>query len=285
MSTERVRVGGIAVELSKTDKILFPDDKIAKGELVSYYRDIAGRMLPYLRGRPLAMLRQPDGITGERIFQKNVPEYFPDWITRVRVEKEDGALQQVVCDRAATLVYLANQACIEPHVFLSRTDRLDHPDHMVFDLDPPDERHFDAARWGALLLREFLEDELGLVPFVKTSGGKGLHVHVPLDRRTDFDTVRGIARAVAELLADRHPDRLTTEQRKDKRGERLFVDYLRNAYAQTVVAPYSVRARPAAPVATPLHWDEVEDDRLRPDAFTLRTLPKRLEHTSDPWAG
>lgn len=277
------RAGG--VELSNTGKVLFPDDGVTKGDLIAYYRDVADVMVPYLRERPLAMARYPDGIAGERIFQKNVPGHFPDWVTRVRVSKQGGEVLHAVCDRPATLVYLANQACIEPHVFLSRIDRLDHPDQMVFDLDPPGPGRFGDARRAALDLRELLEGELGLTAFPRTTGGKGVHVHVPLDRRSGFDDVREVARAIAGLLAAAHPDRMTTEQRRDKRGDRLFLDTLRNAYAQTVIAPYSVRARPGAHVSTPLTWDEVEDDTLAPDRFTMRTVRERLAGTGEAWAG
>ena len=224
------------------------------------------------------MERYPDGIDGQRIFQKDVPDYFPDWIERAKVHKEGGSLQQVVCDQAATLVYLANQACITPHVFLSRADRLDHPDQLIFDLDPAGD-DFEEARLAALALRDLLR-ELELPSFAKTTGGKGLHLTVPLDRRADFDTVRGFARDVADLLAARQPDRLTTEQRKDKRKGRLYLDAMRNAYAQTAVPPYAARARPSATVATPLDWSEVEDRSLRPSSFTIASA---LERTGDPW--
>ena len=284
--TEAVRVSGITVELSNTSKTLFPDDQVTKGDLVGYYRDIAARMLPYLRDRPLSMERYPDGITGERIVQKNVPRYFPDWIARTRVKKQGGTLVQVICDRPATLVYLANQACIEMHAFLSRTGALDRADQLIFDLDPPDDHRFDQVKHLALGLRDLL-DELGLTAFVKTTGGRGLHVHVPLDARDDFDTVRRFARQASDVLAAREPDILTTEQRKDSRGDRVYSDVMRNAYAQTAVAPYSVRARPGAPVATPLDWAELQDASLTPHQFTLRTVGGRLDRlgASDPWAG
>jgi bifunctional non-homologous end joining protein LigD len=280
-----VTVGGISVALSSTDKIFYPGDKITKGDVIEYYRAVADRMLPYLRDRPVTMARYPDGITGHRIFQKNVPDYFPDWVTRAEVRKQDGTLRHVIADKPATLVYLANQACIELHVFLSRIDHPDQPDQLVFDLDPPDAGGFDAARRGALWLKSLLTDELGVTPFVKTTGGKGLHVHVPLSRQEGFDEVRGFASAAAAVLAARHPDAMTTEQRKDKRGDRVYLDMMRNAYAQTVIAAYAVRARPGAGVATPLHWDEVTDPALQPGAFTLRTIPGRLDGTDDPWAG
>jgi bifunctional non-homologous end joining protein LigD len=242
-------------------------------------------MVPYLRDRPLAMARHPDGIDAERIFQKNVPDYFPDWVKRVKVPKQNGEVLHAVCENAATLVYLANQACVEPHIFLSRIDRLDEPDQMVFDLDPPDPSRFADARRAALELRRLLENKLELTTFVRTTGGKGLHVHVPLDRGAAYDDVREVARQIAEFLAAAHPDEMTVEQRKDKRGDRLFLDMMRNAYAQTVVAPLSVRARPGAHVATPLHWEEVEDPKLTPDRFTMPSVVKRLEEIEDPWSG
>jgi len=162
-----------------------------------------------------------------------------------------------------------------------------HPDQLIFDLDPPDADHFGDARTAALRLRELLADELGLTPFVKTTGGKGLHVQVALGAEDDFETVRGFARQAARLLALRNPDLATTEQRKDKRARHLYVDVMRNAYAQTAVAPYVVRARPGAPVAVPLHWDEVADSDLEPGRFTLRTVRRRLDEldqAADPWA-
>jgi bifunctional non-homologous end joining protein LigD len=282
MSDKRsVKVGRRTVEVSNPDKVLYPDDGITKGDLVDYYRRVAEFMLPHLRDRPVAMERYPDGIDGQRIFQKDVPDHFPDWIDRVKVEKEGGELQQVVCEGAATLAYLANQACITPHVWLSRADRPDHPDQLIFDLDPAGD-DFEEARVAALWLRSLLE-ELELPSYAKTTGGKGIHLTVPLDRRADFDTVRGFARDVAEELARRHPDRLTTEQRKDKRKGRLYLDAMRNAYAQTAVPPYAVRARPGATVAAPLDWSEVEDGSLRPSRFTISSILDRLEQADDPW--
>jgi bifunctional non-homologous end joining protein LigD len=280
-----VTASGVTVKLTNQGKVLFPGDGITKGELVEYYAQVAERMLPYLRDRPIAMARYPDGITRQRIFQKNPADYFPDWITTVEVEKQDGTLRHVVCDRAATLLYLANQACIELHVFLSRTPSLDRPDQIVIDFDPADADGFGDARRCALWLRALFEDELSLTCYVKTTGGKGLHVHVPLNRREDFEVARGFAREAAEVLAARHPDVITTEQRKEARGGRVYADVMRNAYAQTAVAPYSVRARPGGPVATPLHWAEVEDEGLSPGRFTLRTIAGRLAGTPDPWAG
>jgi bifunctional non-homologous end joining protein LigD len=287
MTADTVRVGRITVGLSHTGKVLFPDAGITKGDLVAYYQHAAGAMLPWLRDRPVAMRRYPDGITTAGIMQKNVPGYFPDWITRAGIRKQGGSLEQVICDKPATIVYLANQACIELHAFLSTLDRIGNPDQLIFDLDPPDADRFGDVRSAALLLRDLLEDKLGLAAFLKTTGGKGLHVHVPLDARAGFDAARGFAQDVAALLAAGNPGLVTTEQRKDKRGTLVYLDMMRNAYAQLAVAPYSVRARPGAPVATPLSWDEL-DDKLRPGQFTIRTVPDRVSGRSrgdDPWAG
>ncbi len=288
MTGEKLRVGRITIELSNPGKVLFPGDGITKGDLAEYYRGVAGLMLPLLRDRPVSMTRFPDGIAAPGIVQKNVPGYFPEWITRARVRKEGGSLQQVICDKPATLVYLASQACIELHAFLSRLGHIREPDQLIFDLDPPDDHRFDDVRVCALRLRGLLAGELGLPAFVKTTGGKGLHVHVPLNPSEDFDAVREFARQVAGLLAARNPGLVTTEQRKDKRGSRIYADIMRNAYAQLAVAPYSVRARPGARVATPLDWDEVEDQGLSPGRFTLRTLPDRVRGggpAAGPWAG
>jgi bifunctional non-homologous end joining protein LigD len=282
---EQVTTGGITVTLSRPEKILFPEDGVTKGDLIAYYERVAGPMLASLRDRPIMMARYPDGITGPRLVQKNVPGYFPDWISRVTVPKQDGVVEQVICDKPATLVYLANQACIEVHAFLSRADKLDFPDQLIVDLDPPDDEHFPDVRRAAQWTRELLDRDLGLRSYVRTTGGRGLHVVVPLDRRAGFDTVRDFAHKAARVLAARHPDVLTAEQRKGKRGNRVYLDMGRNAYAQTAVASYAVRARPGATVATPLHWDEVADAALTPHRFTIRSVPDRLESAPDPWGG
>jgi len=279
-----VRVGGIPVQLSHLDKVFFPDEGITKGDLVEYYRQMAPRILPFLRDRPLVMGRYPDGIAGHAIVQKNAPGYFPDWVSRAEVGKKDGTVRHVIGDKAATLVYLANQGCIELHSFLSRLEALERPDQLVFDLDPPDEAGFGLACQTALELRELLARELELSGYVKTTGGKGLHVHVPLRPEHDFDTVRDLARDVAGLLATQSPRQLTIDQRKDQRGQRLYLDVMRNGYAQMAVAPFSVRARPGATVATPLHWAEVEAGQLTPRDFTVRTIAGRLAGRDDPWA-
>jgi bifunctional non-homologous end joining protein LigD len=279
--TER-RVGRRTVTVTHPDKVMFPDDGITKAELVDYYVEVAAVMIPHIRDRPLTQQRFPDGIDGGTFWHKQIPGYFPSWVPRVGVRTEKGPQEQILCNEAATLAYLANQNCITPHVWLSRADRLHQPDQIIVDLDPPGD-DFEPVRQGALLTKAILED-IGLVPFVKTTGSKGLHVAAPLRRGTDFEDVREFSRALAGVLAARD-ERLTTEVRKDKRRGRVFVDVGRNAYGQTAVPPYAVRARPGAPVATPLDWEEVRDRRLSPRRYTLRNLGRRLSRDGDPWKG
>ncbi len=196
------------------------------------------------------------------------------------MEKSGGEVNHVVCDKKATLVYLANQACITPHIWLSKADKLRKPDQLVFDLDP--EGGVEQLQFAARALRD-LFGELSLKAFVKTTGSRGLHLAVPLRRGQDFDEVRHFARGVAALAAHRHPDRLTTEVRKNKREGRLFLDTARNAYAQTIVCPYAVRARPGAPVAAPLDWPETLGKGFDPRRFTIRNVFRRLSQKEDPW--
>jgi bifunctional non-homologous end joining protein LigD len=261
--------------------VLFPRDGITKAQLARYYERIAPYILPHLRDRPISLERHPDGIDGFSFIQKDVSGHFPAWIRTEVVEKEGGTLRQVIADRVETLAYLANQGCITPHVWLSRADRPRRPDRLVFDFDPPragnaDVRH--VTREAASLLVE-----LGLVPFAMTSGSRGFHLHVPLDRSLDFDDVRTFARDVARLLRGRRPDLLTVESRKDKRRGRIFIDVLRNGYAQTSVAPYAVRARDGAPVATPVDLSELTRSELHPQRYTLRNIFRRLARKVDPW--
>jgi bifunctional non-homologous end joining protein LigD len=281
--SDSISVDGHEITLSKRAKVLFPKSGQTKGDLIDYYHRIAEVALPHWRGRPLSMHRFPDGIDGDQFFQKDAPDYFPDWIERAKLPKEHGSVSYVVASNAATLVYLANQACITPHIGLSRVDRIAAPDRLIFDLDPSDDQFAkvqDAARRVRALL-----DELGLEAFVQTTGSRGLHVVVPLDRSADFDQVRTFARDVAGRLAGQHPDTLTDEQRKQARGDRVFLDYLRNAYGQTAVAPYAVRAIVGAPIATPVTWSEALAEEMSPRKYTMANIFRRLGQTDDPWAG
>lgn len=282
---EVLRIGGHEIPFSSPDKLLFPEDGISKGELADYYRRVAPTMLPHVRGRPISMQRFPDGIGDKGFYHKQAPDYFPDWITTTLIEvKEDGEIQpQAVIEDAATLVYLVQQNIITPHTWLSRADKIDFPDKLVFDLDPPGD-DFSMACRAAPWVRAALEGR-GLAAYVMTSGSRGLHVVAPLDRSRDFDAVRDFAKTVAGELAEEHPDELTTELSKAERDGRLFIDYLRNGYAATSVPPYAVRPRPGAPVATPLHWEELDERDIHARKYTLRNLFERLDKTGDPWKG
>ena len=281
MGTTTVNAGSRFVTVSRPDKVLFPRDGITKLDLAEYYATVGPAMLPHLAGRPLAAERYPDGLTGEHFLQKRAASGTPGWVTTATVDKQGGRLRQIVCDDVATLVWLADQACITPHVWLSRTDRPRHPDQLIFDLDPG-EGGFASARRAALRLRGVL-DELGLPSHARTTGGRGIHVLVPLDRAADFAAVRAFARSIADLLARRDPQHLTTAVRKQRRRGRLLIDVMRNAYAQHVAAPYAVRARDGAPVAVPLHWSEVESRSLGPEAFGMKAAVERLRDSRDPW--
>jgi len=275
-----IRAGRRRLEISRPDKVLVAPD-ITKADLARYYERVAEAMLPHLARRPLNYERFPDGIDGQRIFQQHASGHFPDWIRRVSVPARNGTVEHVVASDAATLVYLAGQACITFHRWLSRSDSLDRPDLLVIDLDPS--VHKPAAVRRAALSFGALLRELELEPWAMTTGSRGYHVVVPLQRRTDFDAVRAFARHLGELAAAREPRTFTTEQRKAKREDKILIDIQRNAYAHTAVAPYSVRPRPGAPVATPLHWEELEESSTRADRWTIDAVLRRLERDGDPW--
>ncbi|MFD0265791.1 non-homologous end-joining DNA ligase [Streptomyces sp. NPDC127106] len=282
-ATKDVRVGGHTVEVSRPGKLLFPGDGFTKADLVDYYHRLAGRMLPHLPGRPLVSERHPDGIDGSGFLQKDVPDHFPGWLARVELPKADGTVTYALCEDTASLLYLAGQACVTLHRWLSRADRPDHPDRLVFDLDPPGRGDdFGAVRRAAQRLHALLE-ELQLPSLPMTTGSRGLHFVVPLLRREPFDEVRALAREVAEVLAERYADELTTAPRKRDRGGRLYLDVQRNAYGQTAVAPYAVRARPGAPVAAPVDWEELDDPELTARRWTLTDADRLLDR--DPWQG
>ncbi len=268
-----------AIKFSHREKVLFPETGITKGDLIEHYRAVAERMLPHVKDRPMAVARYPDGIDAASFFQQSAPPHTPSWVKRVTVPKQDGEITHLLCQDERTLAYLANQAAVVLHAWLSRVDRPDRPDQLLFDLDPPD--GFDQARHAALALHDVLRD-LGLPSLVKTTGGRGLHISVPVARRYDADELRDFARGVCSILESREPDLYTSEVRKNKRVGRLFLDISRNAYAQLAVAPYSVRATADARVATPLDWSELGDTTLSPSRFTLRTMAQRLAE-ADPW--
>ncbi len=268
--------------ITHPEKVLFPDDGITKGELAAYYEAVAPMMVPHIRARPVTMERYPSGIAAEGFIQKDVSKGFPAWLERVAVPKKGGTVHHPLVTSSRSLLWLANQNSITPHVWTSRAPDLYHPDICVFDLDPAGD-DLDMLRTAALALRDLLI-ELGLPTWVKTSGSKGFHIVVPLDRKADFGEVSRFAHSVGALLVKRDPDHLTQEFSKVERGGRIFVDTGRNAYSATFAAAYAVRAKTGAPVSAPVTWDEIEGGMVGPQTFTLRTMAARVAEVGDLWS-
>jgi len=279
--------GRYSFEASNEDKELFPEAGITKGELIDYYTEMAQYMLPHTRDRALSMQRFPEGIDEGGFYQKNAADYFPSWIQTATLSKHEGGTTDApIAHTGAALAWLANQAMITPHLWLSRVDRPDIPDRMLFDLDPSGKRFTEVVD-AALALHDFCREELNLPSFVMTTGSRGMHVVIPLRRERPFDEVRVMAMRICDAVAERHPERFTTEQRKNRREGRLYLDATRNAYGMHSVAPYGVRAIPGAPVAAPLTWEEVRKRRhsLHADTYTVRNIRRRLAKREDPWKG
>ena len=268
--------------ITHPDKLLFPADGITKGELARYYESVQAVLLPHLRGRPVTLERFPAGIAQKGFIQKDVGRGAPDWLERVEVPKKGGKTTYALVNDERALLWLANLNTITPHVWVSRVPELDSPDLCVFDLDPSREDD-GALRDAALLVRAVL-DELGLASAIKTSGSKGFHIVVPLDRTANYDSVWRFSHAVGAALVKRHPDVFTQEFSKADRGGRILIDTGRNGYGATFAAAYAVRARPGAPVSMPCTWDEVARGSALPRTFTLRNVPARLAESGDAWA-
>jgi bifunctional non-homologous end joining protein LigD len=271
------------IELSNEGKLLFPETKITKGNLITYYESLAPYMVPLITNHPIAMQRFPDGITHEGFYQKEIGEYFPDWVERKTITHthSEHKTTYVVCNNTATAVYLANQAVITLHHWLSTIDDLVHPDRMIFDLDPLNVTWTELTK-TALILKKVLE-EYKLKPFVMTTGSRGLHVTVPLKQKLTFKKVRLFAQHIAQQVVEKHPALVTLEIRKEKRKNKIFIDTLRNQWAQHAVVPYSVRAIEGAPVATPLFWHELENKKLHAQYFTITNVLKKVIRDGNPW--
>ena len=269
--------------ITHPEKVLFPDEGITKAELAAYYESVAAVMVPHIRGRPVTLERYPAGIGGKGFWQKDVSKGFPEWLERVEVPKKDGTVHHPLINDIRSLLWMANQNTITPHVWVSRVPALTSPDVCVFDLDPSRDDEPDVLRGAALALRDLL-DELGLPSWVKTSGSKGFHIAVPLDGSSKTGDVARFAHTTGALLVARDPQRLTQEFSKADRGGRILVDTGRNGYSATFAAAYAVRARPGAPVSAPCTWEEVAGGVVGPRTFTLRTVQKRLAQVGDLWA-
>jgi bifunctional non-homologous end joining protein LigD len=273
------------VRLTSPERVLYPEQGITKREMAEYYVAVAPFMLPQVAGRPLTLIRCPGGRQKECFVQRRAGPGIPRAVRRVEVEDEEGEpVTFLAAGDLRAILSLVQLGVLEFHVWNARADRLDRPDRMMLDLDPDPELPFSATVEAALSLRARLA-ELGLESFVKTTGGKGLHLVAPLVRRSTWEEVRDFARALAEEMARAEPDRFLAEASRARRSGRIYLDYLRNGYAASAVAPYSTRARAGAPVSFPLEWGELNDS-LRPTDFDVRTVPSLLKRRArDPWAG
>jgi bifunctional non-homologous end joining protein LigD len=268
------------MEVTHPDRVVFPDDGITKGEVVAYYQFVADRMLPFIAGRALSVERFPQGIGGKGFMQKNAPDHYPeDLVGRHEVPKEGGGTTiYPVVDSAEGVAYFANFGVITFHVPSVLIEDEEHPDWVIWDLDPPPDR-VDLVREAAAALRSILEDH-GIPTYPLASGSKGYHLRARLEPTLDIEDVAGLARGIAALAEAAHPDLMTVAFRKADRGDRVFVDWLRNSGRSTSVVPWSLRPRPGAPVAAPLSWEELAS--VAPDGIRLRTVDERLG--ADPWA-
>ena len=263
------------VTISRPDKVLWPDPGLTKQDLADHLAAVADDMLPWLRDRPLTIVRAPDGVEGQRFYQKAAPKHAPPWIQTVRIPAPSAGrdVDYVVCQDAPTLRWLGNQAVLEFHAAPVRRDRLDRPDLLVVDLDPPDDG-FDAAVEVAFLVLEVLDD-LGMPTGIKTTGGKGLHLVSPIERRGNQERLRAAATRLTEIVADRRPDLVTDSFRKAGRKGRVLLDPSRNGVGATIVAPYSPRLRADATVSFPVALEELSS--VRPTDFTVRTARDLLD--------
>ena len=265
------------VEISNAERIVFPERKATKAAVARHYAAVAKRMLPQVEGRPLALVRCPEGTTGECFFQKHWVGTLPDALSSVMIEQSDGHTRPyVVVDDVSGLVTLAQWGVIEVHPWGARADDPERPDRIIFDVDPGPGVRWTAVRQAALDLRRLLTS-LGLVPFLKTSGGKGLHIVVPIERRVSWEVASGFSRAVAERLANEQPERYLSKAAKAARKGKIFIDWLRNSRGATAVAPWSLRARAEAGVSVPITWRALSTLRAG-DQYQLGKLP-----TGDAW--
>jgi bifunctional non-homologous end joining protein LigD len=273
------------LRLTRLEKVFWPEEGYTKGDLIHYYRSVADAMLPYLRDRPLVLTRYPDGIAGKSFYQKNAPGHAPDWIQTETIwsESSERDIEYFIVQEPESLVFMANLGAILLHVWSSRLATIEHPDWCILDLDPKDAPFRDVVA-VARAVHE-LCDAIGMPNFVKTSGSTGLHVLLPLGRQVSYDQSRLIGELISRVVVREHPGISTIDRVIKKRGGKVYLDYMQNGHGQLLVAPFSVRPLPGAPVSTPLHWNEV-DQELRLSDWTIETVPRRLaRQKKDPWAG
>ncbi|MGE5399125.1 MAG: non-homologous end-joining DNA ligase [Ignavibacteriales bacterium] len=270
--------------LTNLNKIFWPEEGYTKGDLINYYKKIGNYILPYLKDRPQSLLRHPNGIDGESFFQKDMSDTAPGWLNTVKFQNDSNSreVNYLICTGRDSLLYMVNLGCIEINPWFSRVKKIENPDYMVIDLDPED-IPFEKVVETALVVKEVM-DEAKANCFCKTSGATGLHIYVPLNAKYDYEIAKEFAHLVARIVHKKLPEITSLERNPEKRKGKVYLDYLQNRIGQTLAAPYSVRPRPGATVATPLEWDEVNKN-LDPGKFTIKTIHKRLEKIGDIFRG
>jgi bifunctional non-homologous end joining protein LigD len=287
MTTDAIwQIHGRTLELTKLDRVLWPDDGVTKGDLLAWYRAIAPVMLPHLLDRPMTLRSFPGGIDGASHYRREIPDGAPEWIRRFPYETATNrhTIELPFIEDAAALLWFVNTGAIEIHAWPARAPELTEPDQVVFDLDPGDEAEFPKVLEAARVLHGAL-DELGLTGYAKTSGGKGLHIFLPLAPGAEFKTVRTWVKTLAEQLAAAHPDLIDTGGGATHEGNLVTIDHAQNSIGRNTAAPYTVRARPGAPVSTPVTWEEIGTGAVRPEHWTIRTVPERVAEVGDLFAG
>ncbi len=273
-------IDGKLLHLTNLDKVFWPEEGYTKGDVIRYYRQVAPFVLPYLKDRPESLNRHPNGWQGKNFFQKNAPAPSPGWAEKITLQSSKRSINYLLCQDEATLVYLANLGCIELNPWSSRVGALDRPDFVILDLDPID-LPYDRVVEAALAIRKAL-DQAGAESVAKTSGKRGMHIYVPLGAKYDYDHGRRFAEIVARLVTRQLPELASVARLPAQRQQRVYLDFLQNRRSQTLAAPYSIRPVAGARVSTPLKWSEVKKG-LDPSAFTIATMPKRLDKVGDLW--
>lgn len=264
------------------DKVLYPEDKITKRKILEYYQKNAELILRYFKNRPITLQRFPNGIKEEGFFQKNANYFFPKWIKTLPILKQNKEpISLIICNNKSTLFYLVNLGVLSFHLWLSKQDNLNKPDRLIFDLDPSSNSFKDVIK-AAKILKRVIED-LNLTPFVMTTGSKGLHVIIPIKKEKDFSFTHEISKKIAMIAFEKNPDLLTLKLTKKERKNKVFIDYIRNSYGQTTIAPYSLRAIRKAPIATPLYWDELNNKNLNAQSYNIDNIEKKLKQDKDPF--
>lgn len=278
---EDIRIGKHTVTISNRKKVFWPEEGFTKGDLIDYYDKMADTILPYLKGRPLSLKRNPNGIHDKGFYHKDAGENVPAFVDvfPIKAESNNKIIDYIVCNNKATLLYVVNLGCIEINPWNSTTKKIDHPTWMVIDIDPSDENNFTQVVDTALATKMIL-DKAGVKCYCKTSGASGLHVYVPFKNKYDYVTVKDFAHVVASLVQEQLPDTTTLERSLDKRGPRIYIDWLQNRTGQTLASVYSLRPVPGATVSTPLEWKEV-NHKLSPSQFTIKNIFQRINKKGD----